>query len=216
VPKIRTFAPIWRDIARVLEVKPEHLELWDRDPENKPIWLRGTDWKESFSAWCAKPDNEKRFIPNPKLKSTNGWSRKKYNSGKCKYPIFDDDEAHHRFEFKLNECDLTKEEIYRYANSVTTWAMTMMPYNCGMACLTDLHVSDRYSRMGIGTLITEFAERQVLYSNFHAVCATCIYDEDEPDGMVKIFERRDWTRVSEFYNKNSENMVALYFKELES
>jgi hypothetical protein len=212
VTQSRRFAPIWRDIAKILDVKPEHLELWDLDPGNKPVWLRDNDWMSNFSMWMSKPDNEKRFFPAPKLASTNGWTRKKYAKGE--YPMFEYDDIHHEFCFKINEDNTSKELVHAYSHSVVSWALVEMPNNCGMACFTDLTVSDRHSRLGIGTLATEFAERMVLHSNYHAVCATCIYDEDEPDGMVKIFERRDWSRSEEFYNENSANIVALYFKEL--
>jgi GNAT superfamily N-acetyltransferase len=206
--------------------KDRQMLLWSLQPKNKPIWIDTPSWYELMEK-NGTNDDEDGFWPNPHLKDTDGYERYTIDDGP---PDWGGHARVQEFQFTMDtreEKAKNEEEEYQRGYWIGSWDMIRMPYNCGMLCLSDVRRDGNLKKLGIGSLLVEYAEAYCQMKNYHAIIGTGVaYDfkNREPihddkwkrsreKPIIKICEARGWERAGEFYNHNSGNVVATYQKE---
>jgi hypothetical protein len=238
----RSMATIWKQligiIAKEYGKKEIPVYLWSLHPKNKMIYRDCQTWRKLHGVSEDDRWDTPIFWPNPNLKETEGYTKHALGGS---YPQFGGYGERHDFMFmyhspKIDYEPLDRAAQYHKSKYVGGFEIIQMPHNCGMCCLTDVQTSSHLLKRGIGTLLTEFAEAYISYSHFHAVIGTGVtkdymlrdhdrrgkeytdayaFNIEEDYNMMRILDKRGWTRVAEFYNRNSGNIIATYQKEFD-
>jgi hypothetical protein len=119
-----------------------------------------------------------------------------------------------------------KTTAYKLEENIVKWHTIQMPMNCGAVTVSDTFINPEIRECGFGDLFHKFRLWYIPdYGSYTMVTATAIkgspWRDDyghaftRADAQTRIFEKNGWKLAHEWENPNSDNLLGLWYIELD-
>jgi hypothetical protein len=91
--------------------------------------------------------------------------------------------------------------------AVAAFYLRELPGCCGVYVSYNCSVSSKYRKLGIGTLLNKMRQ-QIAWDHGYTLLICTDVDNNEP--QQKILKKNNWTKLTSFINRNTDNPVSLH------